>query len=71
MLAVRSDTPDDIVEWIKLKVNEATQSEEYQQYLIDNHFGKLEVYTEEEITEIARESYEVCGEMLTELGMHK
>lgn len=70
-LAVRSDTPDDIVEWIKLKVNEATQSEEYQQYLIDNHFGKLEVYTEEEITEIARESYEVCGEMLTELGMHK
>ena len=70
-LAIRSDTPNEIVEWIKAKVNEATQTDVYQRYLEDNYFGKLDVYTEEEITEILKSSYESCEKVLDSLGMHK
>lgn len=70
-LAVRADTPDEIVEYLKAQVNEATQTEEFQQYLTDNFFAPLDVYTEEEVTEMITSSFNSCGEMLTQLGLHK
>ncbi len=33
-IAVRADTPKDVVNWLKLKLNEAIQSETYQNYLV-------------------------------------
>lgn len=70
-LAVRADTPDEIVEWLKVKVNEATQTEEYQKFLTDNNFAPLGQYSEEEVTQILKDSFDACSEMLTVLGLHK
>lgn len=70
-LAVRSDTPNEIVEWLKVKVSEATQTEEFQKYLADNYFAPLGTYTEEEVTSAVRNSFESCSAVFTQLGLHK
>lgn len=70
-VAVRKDTPDEIVEWLKQQLNAAIQSEEYQAYLVQAGFGTVREYTEEEVTEIITTANAAYLEVLTELGMAK
>lgn len=70
-VAVRKDTPNEIVEWLKVKLNEAIQSEAYQAYLTQAGFGTVREYTEEEVTEIITTANAAYLEVLTELGMAK
>lgn len=62
-IAVRADTPDEIVEWLKQEINKAIQTQEYQEYLHTQGYDSMREYTEEEIDEIlatARKDYEVA-----------
>lgn len=70
-LAVRADTPNEIVEWLKVKVNEATHTDAFQKYLADNYFAPLGDYSEEEVTATVKNSFESCAKVFTELGLHK
>lgn len=70
-VAVRKDTPDEIVEWLKQELNKTIQSEEFQSYLEQAGFGPVRVYTEEEVTEIVMSANEIYRGILEELGMAK
>lgn len=64
-IAIRADTPTEIVDWLKQELNAAIQSEEYQQYLETMGFGPVREYTEEELDELiatAAEDYKVVME---------
>lgn len=68
-VAVHKDTPDEIVEWIKLKLDEAINSDEYQQYLADSGRGTLPGYTEEEVTAYLADAAAAYKEVLKSLGL--
>ena len=70
-VAVRKDTPDEIVEWLKQQLNAAIQSEKYQAYLEQAGFGTIREYSEEEVTEIITTANATYLDILTELGMAK
>lgn len=55
-IAIRKDTPDDIVEWLKLKFVEAVETEGYQELLVRTGHGPMRPRTEEEVTEMINKS---------------
>jgi tripartite-type tricarboxylate transporter receptor subunit TctC len=59
-IAVSKETPDEIVKWLKLKIDEAQQSPLYKEYLntVVGSEDSLKHYTEEEITQMVYSSYE-------------
>ncbi len=70
IVAVRKDTPDDIVEWIKQQVNATILSDEYQQFLITSGAGAMTVIpTEEEITQWVADATASWDAVLTEAGL--
>lgn len=70
LLAIRADTPDDIVEYIKQQVNEVVLSDEYQAYLADTMSGTLDrVWTEEELKAWQDEAYEAWDAVLIAAGL--
>lgn len=70
LLAIRADTPDEIVEYIKQQVNEVILSDEYQQYLADTMSGTLDrVWTEEELKAWQDEAYEAWDAVLLAAGL--
>ena len=72
-VAVRADTPDEIAEYIKVKINEAISSEEYQTYLKTMGFlaedATFEIITEEEVTSIIRDAGVTYKEVMEKTGM--
>lgn len=68
-ISVRADTPDEIVSWLKQELNKAIQNEEYQNYLVQQGFGKLRTYTEEEINEILNSASKDYLEVLKIAGL--
>lgn len=71
MVAIRKDTPNEIVEWIKQQLNKAIQSEEYQNWLETVGYGFVREYSEEEITDLIKTSYELSKGILENMGMAK
>lgn len=70
-IAIRKDTPNEIVEWIKQQLNKAIQSEEYQNWLETVGYGFVREYSEEEITDLIKTSYELSKGILENMGMAK
>ena len=72
-VAVRSDTPNDIAEFIKEKINEAIASEEYQTYLKTMGFlaedAVFEIIPEEEVTEIISDAGVIYKQVMEKTGM--
>ena len=53
------------------KLNKAIQGEKYQQFLMDQGYGRIREYTEEEIDEILTAARADYKEVLTNLGLAK
>lgn len=70
-IAVSKKTPDEIVKWIKLKIDKAQQSEAYINYLstVVDAEEPLKYYTEKEITEMVYSSYEAIVENMDKFGL--
>ncbi len=72
-VAVRADTPDDVAEFIKAKLNEAIASEEYQTYLKTMGFlaedAVFEIVPEEEVTAIISNAGDVYRDVMEKTGM--
>lgn len=68
-VAVHKDTPDEIVEWLKVKIDEAVHSDAYQAYLKDSGRDPLPEYTEEEVTQYLKDASTAYQEVLTSLGL--
>lgn len=69
VIAVKKDTPEDIVAYLKQQINEALISEEYVNFLDNNNLGELRYYSEEEIQGIIDSAVEAYVPLLEELGM--
>ncbi len=70
-IAIRRDTPEEIVEILKEKINAAIMTEEYQQYLIDSGVGAMEIMDEAELEAELTNAREMYAILLEELGMAK
>ncbi len=68
-VAVHKDTPDDVVAWIKQQVDLAIASDAYQQFMITNYGAAVEQVTEEEMTQIVKDNYEMNKALAEELGI--
>lgn len=69
-LAVRSDTPDEICQYIRAQAVKALESEEYQNFLVTANYGTLDyIYTEEELEAIKNETLVVYRDVLTAIGL--
>lgn len=70
IVALRSDTPDDVVEWIKQQINKTILSEEYQNFLVASGAGAMtEIPTEESITQWVADATESWDAVLTAAGL--
>lgn len=70
LLAVSSDTPEDIVQWIKQQVDEVVLSDEYQAYLETSNSGTLDrIYTEAELNEWLANATAGWDRVLTDCGL--
>lgn len=62
------DTPDAVYDYIKEKIDAAVTSDQYQQFLRDNNFVEMQVYTEEELNEKIHSAYDAVSEVIGMLG---
>lgn len=70
ILAIRKDTPADIVDWVKQQINEAIMSETYQNFLSEAGVGTISaISTEEELNEMVNGARENWDKVLTEAGI--
>ncbi len=70
-VAVRKDTPEEIVTILKDKINAAIMSDAYQQYLVDSGVGEMAIMDEADIEAELTNAREVYAVLLQELGMGK
>ena len=72
-IAVRADTPEEIVDFLKEQLGAAIASQEYQEYLVTMGFlpegGTFEVMTEEEVTDIVESAGTVYKAVMEKTGM--
>ena len=72
-IAVRADTPEEIVDYLKEQLSAAISSAEYQEYLVTMGFlpegETFEVMTEEEVTAIVEEAGTVYRAVMEKTGM--
>lgn len=72
-VAVRADTPEKIVDYLKEQLNAAIASPEYQEYLVTMGFlpegGTFDVMTEEEVTDIVENAGTVYKTVMEKTGM--
>lgn len=68
-IAIKKDTPDEIVEWLKQEINAALVSDKYKAYIEQAGLVSLEPMSEEELTEMVNSAYETYSTMMKELGM--
>lgn len=72
-IAVSKETPDEIVDWIKYKIDEAQQSDAYFEYLntVVGAEEPLKLYTEQEVTDMVYSTYEAIKANMEKYGMTK
>jgi tripartite-type tricarboxylate transporter receptor subunit TctC len=72
-IAIKKDTPDAIVNFIKEKIDTAQQSPEYREYLktVVGTEAPLPIYTEEEITQMIYDSSEIINNNMEKYNLGK
>ncbi len=70
-IAVHKDTPEPIVQYLKKSIDDAIQSQKFQEYLKKLTGTGVRTYTEEELNKIVYANLEVSGKLLESLGMKK
>ena len=70
-IAIRKDTPEEIVDWLKQEINAALESDKYKAYIEQYGLVSLEPMSEEDLTAMVNEAYETYSVMMKELGMAK
>ena len=70
-IAIRKDTPEEVVAWVKQQLNTAIQSPEYQGWLETAGYGAVREYSEEEITDMLSSASELYIKSFEQLGMTK
>ena len=72
-VAIRKDTPDEIVEYVKAELNKTISSEEYQNYLKSMGFlaedAVFEIVSEEEMTQIVTDAGVVYRAIMEKVGL--
>lgn len=70
IVAIRKDTPNDVVEWIKQQINKTVLADEYQEFLVASGAGAMpEVPTEEEVTQWVADATQAWDAVLTQAGL--
>ena len=70
IVAVRKDTPDEIVQWMKQQINKTVLSDEYQAFLVSSGAGAMtEIPTEEELTQWVADATKSWDVVLTAAGL--
>ncbi len=72
-IAIKKGTPDAIVDYVKEKIDEAQKSDAYKEYLT-NVIGtnsEMPIYTEEEVTQLMYNSYEVITKNMEKFNLGK
>jgi tripartite-type tricarboxylate transporter receptor subunit TctC len=68
-VAVHSDTPEEIVAWLKQEINKEIQNEKYQEYLVQQGFGRLREYTEDELNALLDTARNDYAKVMRDTGM--
>ena len=68
-VAVLKDTPEEEVEWLKAKLNEAIASDAYQEFLVSAGYDKMEPMSEEDLSAWLTASLEVTKEVMQNAGL--
>lgn len=68
-IAARADTPNEIVEWLKQKLNQAIQQKDYQDYLIKMGFGPVREYSEDQLNNIVNTAIKDYGDVMKATGI--
>lgn len=70
IVAVKADTPNNIVEWMKQQINEKALSPEYQQFLKTSGAGTIQrAYSEEELEQWIHDATKLWDEVLITAGI--
>lgn len=70
IVALRKDTPDEVVEWVKQQINATILSDEYQEFLVTSGAGAMtELPQEEEITQWVSDATATWDAVLTNAGL--
>lgn len=70
-IAVRKETPDPIVKWLKQQIDEAIMNEKYQAFLMKNTGRPCKLISEKELTNIVFKSLKAYDAALKRIGMKK
>lgn len=68
-LAVRKDTPEEEVDWLKDRMNAALASENYQSYLESNGYSRMEIMDEEELAAWLEDMLAIHEEVMRGAGL--
>jgi len=68
-VAVHSDTPEEIVAWLKQEINKAIQNDKYQEYLVKQGFGNIREYTEEELVDLLDTARTDYAKVMKDVGL--
>jgi len=63
-VVVPADTPDEIYNWIKQQIDKAVTSDEYQNFLTQNHYLKMQTYTEQELKDMIQNAYDTISKVI-------
>lgn len=70
IVGVSADTPDEIVDFLKEKIDEVLSSDVYAKYLLDNGCGAFSsIQTSEEITALVEDAFGLYEQILTDAGL--
>ncbi len=70
VLAIRSETPDEIVAFLKAEIDKVLSSDDYASYLETNGYGAFDtIMTEEELTDLVEMAYDIYAESMKAAGM--
>lgn len=70
IVGVSADTPDEIVDFLKEKIDEVLVSESYAKYLLDSGCGAFtSIQSSEEITQLVEEAFGLYEEILKSAGL--
>ena len=63
-VVVPADTPDDLYNWIKQQIDKAVTSDEYQNFLTQNHYLEMQTYTEQELKDMIKNAYDTISKVI-------
>lgn len=68
-VAIRKDTPEEIVDYLKAEINKVIQSQEYQDYLVQMGFGTVREWSEEELHDFMAKAAVDYGAVMKSVGL--